>query len=346
MGGRQGGVRSRGKSIQIDFYWNGERCKETLKLPPTKTNLAFASNFKARIQHEIAKGEFDYAKRFPNSPKAKRLGHSLSKTVGQALDDFLEASRRTCEYSTWRDYKSAVDFHLRPAFGDVLLRELTAAQIKTWVGQLQISNKRVNNILIPLRQIMGDAFADGAIERNPVDRVKNLPNRLEEPDPFTPEEIAKILDALPAQGRHFFQFAFWTGLRTSELIALEWGDVDWNKGVLRVRRASVRKRTKQTKTKAGEREVRLFPPALEALKAQKAFTFLPGDRIFHNPRTNTPWETDGQIRKTCWSPRPLSAQASSTATPTRRGTPTPRCCSQRERIPCGSLSRWAIRTGA
>ncbi len=38
-----------------------------------------------------------------------------------------------------------------------------------------------------------------------------------------------------------------------------------------------------------------------ALKNQKAFTYLEGKRVFYNPRTNTPWETDGQIRKTCWA---------------------------------------------
>jgi len=86
------------------------------------------------------------------------------------------------------------------------------------------------------------------------------------------------------------------------LIALQWGDVDAAKGVVRVRRASVQKRTKQTKTVSGEREVKLFPPALEALQRQKPFTFFIGDRVFHNPRTNAPWETDGQIRKTAWTP--------------------------------------------
>lgn len=60
------------------------------------------------------------------------------------------------------------------------------------------------------------------------------------------------------------------------------------------------KQTKGTKTKSGERHVLLLPPAIDALKAQKEFTYSFKGRVFHNPRTNTPWETDGQIRKTCW----------------------------------------------
>jgi integrase len=261
-----------------------------------------AERVKASIQHAIAIGKFRYADYFPDSKRARHGSRASNQTVADTLDDFLESCRRTCENSTWRDYRSAVEYHLKPTFGKLLLRDLTAASIKAWLGGLAISNKRINNILIPLRAVLGDAFADGLIDRNPVERVRNLSNRLEEPHPFTPDEVSKILASAPEQARNLFQFAFWTGLRTSELIALEWGDIDWAKNVVRVRRASVRKLTKQPKTQSGERDVKLFPPALEALTRQKPFTFLAGERVFYNPRTNTPWETDGQIRKTAWTP--------------------------------------------
>ena len=300
--GRRKGITARGGSIQIDFYVDGKRCRETLSLPPTKPNLAHAERLKASIQHSIALGKFRYADFFPDSKRARQGSRSSHLTVADALDNFLEACRRTHEYSTWLGYRSAVEFYLKPEFGAMFIRDVTTAAVKAWLGKLTVSNKRINNVLIPLRAVCGDAFADGLIDRNPVDRVKNLPNRFEEPDPFTPDEVSKILSELSAQGRNLFQFAFWTGLRTSELIALEWGDVDWSKGVVRVQRAQVERRVKQTKTKAGEREVKLFPPALNALDAQKAFTFLAGDRVFYNPRTNKPWETGGQMRKTCWTP--------------------------------------------
>ena len=45
-----------------------------------------------------------------------------------------------------------------------------------------------------------------------------------------------------------------------------------------------------------------YPPAIDALKAQKPFTFLQDNKIFHNPRTNKPWQGDQAIRKTCWQP--------------------------------------------
>ena len=102
--------------------------------------------------------------------------------------------------------------------------------------------------------------------------------------------------------RNLFQFAIWTGLRTSELIALEWGDIDWNRNIARIRRASVRKQIKVPKTQAGERDIKLLSGALASLEDQKAHSFLRGKEIFLNPRTNAPWETDAQIRKTAWQP--------------------------------------------
>lgn len=299
---RRQGITPRGNSIQIDFYYLGVRCRETLKLVPTKQNLTFATRLKATILHEIAIGTFKYSNHFPNSKNATLGSKASNKLVSKALDEFMQSSRRRLEKSTLRDYHSAVEHHLKPQFGDKRIIDVTATDIKTWIGGLTISAKRINNILIPLRTIFEDAYVDGLIDRNPVSRIKNLSVRTEEPQPFTKDEVKRILKELPEQGQNLVQFAVWTGLRTSELIALEWNDIDWKAGLIRVRRATVNKNTKQPKTKAGERNVMLFPPALNALKSQKKYTFLEDARVFHNPRTSKPWEGDGPIRKTLWQP--------------------------------------------
>ena len=42
-----------------------------------------------------------------------------------------------------------------------------------------------------------------------------------------------------------------------------------------------------TKTTSGRRSIKLLGPALEALKAQKAFTYLANQEVFQNPRTES-----------------------------------------------------------
>ena len=87
-----------------------------------------------------------------------------------------------------------------------------------------------------------------------VKRKKRSAIEKEEIDPFTPEERTLILGALNGQVRNYAEFALWSGLRTSELIALRWSDIDFPRGVIRVRRAFVMGEGKGPKTEAGNRD--------------------------------------------------------------------------------------------
>jgi len=295
-------VKVRGNSLYLDFYYQGIRQRPSLGLEATKANKLHAERLYSAIQHEISIGTFDFAKHFPNSKKAISANNTHNKTVSQALDEYMRSAHRALEKSTLKGYNSAIEFYLKPNFGHIKLTDLTASMIKSWIGSLTISAKRINNVLIPLRTIFSDAYAEELIDKNPMLRVKNLPVITEEPNPLTPIQIEAILKELPQQGKNLIQFALWTGLRTSELLALEWNDIDFKAKLVRVRRAIVNKNSKQPKTKSGERDVKLFPPSLEALINQKQFTFLAGTKVFNNPNTNKPWETDAQIRRTLWIP--------------------------------------------
>jgi integrase len=118
-------------------------------------------------------------------------------------------------------------------------------------------------------------------------------------DPFSIEEQRLILDACDSPDyRNFIQFALWTGLRTSELIALDWNDIDWARGVVRVRKAmtfDAHGTAEDTKTAAGRRDVKLLQPALDALIAQKSRTYLAGKNIFQSPGRSSAGLATNQI---------------------------------------------------
>lgn len=92
-----------------------------------------------------------------------------------------------------------------------------------------------------LRAALGEAVQDELIEANPLYgwqwRSKEAPSDEDDVDPFTAEEQAAIQDKLQDQECNLFQFAFWTGMRTSELIALQWGDIDWHRGTVEIDQA-------------------------------------------------------------------------------------------------------------
>ncbi|HAT9621503.1 TPA: DUF3596 domain-containing protein [Legionella pneumophila subsp. pneumophila] len=301
---------SSGKTtLRISFYYRGVQCRETLKLEITPSNIKYAERLRCEILNAIERGTFSYADYFPQSNLARRFGHVKTNiTIGELLRDFLDQIQATREHSTYIGYKKVCEAHLIPYFGEVALQDLKPAFIREWIRGLQVTSKTVSNILIPLRAIIEQALNDEYIKSNPLDKIviskllsKQTSKSNFKVDPFDKKEVKAILEATHhEQIRNLFQFAFFTGLRTSELIALEWGDIDLAHGIINVVRAVVKKQVKGTKTIAGKRQVMLLPPAIEALNAQMKYTFDLGKRVFHNPRTNQPWETDHQIRRTAW----------------------------------------------
>ena len=301
------GIRTASKrSIEIDFYYRGVRCRERLKLSPTPANRRYAANLKAEIQSRIARGTFNYAEFFPDSRRARILSKRPGDVIilREALRRYIDSSQKSLQRSTWLDYKGAVEKHLIPAFGELRLTELTRTCMREWAARLDVSPKRLANVLLPLRAVLADAVEDELIERNPLANWKPTvaakPREEDVIDPFTVDEIQAILRAAEAPMSNMIQFGFWTGLRISELLAIAWRDVDWRRDVVRIRRALVRGEVKVTKTEAGTREVTLLEPAKHALQAQRASTELRGGPIFTNPRTGDPWLDDQQLRKGFW----------------------------------------------
>ena len=78
------------------------------------------------------------------------------------------------------------------------------------MADLDISSKRINNILIPLRKVFADAYYSEQLDYNPLDRIKHLPHRSKSPDPFSLDEVDLILTLPSPDVRELFQFAFWT----------------------------------------------------------------------------------------------------------------------------------------
>lgn len=308
MGGiRVGGVKPRSKtSIEIEFRYRGVRCRETVKLPPTPANLKHCSRLKAAIEHEIATGGFDYAKRFPDSPRARTFARTPGAAVSVAdnLRAWHDSVKRSVQPETWSEYGLDVTRRLIPAFGEKRLTELTRRDVLTWAARLTCSRKRINNMLIPLRSMLAEALKDELIERNPLQDLEiEIADQLKtkEPvDPLDPAEVGELLKHCPPQVANLVQFWAWSGLRTGEIVGLQWGDIDWMKGEIRIQRAVRSKRLKVPKTPTSVRAVKLLAPAREALERQRQFSQLAGGVIFLNPRTGLPWVGDNAIRTTAW----------------------------------------------
>jgi len=310
MGGKFTGVRAISESsIEITFTYRGTRCRERIKFKPTAANLKAAANHRGAILDAIARGTFDYAVTFPYSPRVSMYvstpGHAI--TIKDYLSKWLAEQRQKVKSSTFDVYRKDVNNRLIPAFGKMCLSDLKRHHVRDWASQYGATAKRITNIISPLRIALHQAVDDDLIEINPLHGwtyKRNEPPKGSDIDPFTEEEQTAILAKLKEQEKNLFQFAFWTGLRTSEMVALQWSDIDWTHMTMVISRAKtqVAKEAETPKTKSGNRKVKLLSPAIEALQTQRAYTFLHSDHVFHNPRTNEPWKGDKSIREAAWIP--------------------------------------------
>lgn len=313
MGGTKhyDGVRSRSaKSIEIDFIFRGIRCRETFKVAPTPTNLKKVAQHRATILDAISRGVFDYAVTFPESRNRFKFAER-PQSAGLRLEDYLERwikeKKKQLKSSTWDGYNKIVTMINATKLGTVLLPELRRTHIRDWCREQQCGNKWLANVQSVIRSALQDAVDEDLIETNPMygwkyENVEAVKAK-DDVDPFDAIEREAIISAMPSpQLKNMFEFAFWTGLRTSELIALTWDDVDWIRGEVRINKAKTQSASEPetTKTKKGIRDVKLLAPALAAITRQKSQTFLAGGIIFLDPRNNKPWEGDEAIRQGPW----------------------------------------------
>lgn len=305
------GVRVRSeKSIQIDFIFRGQRCRETLNITPTPANLKRVAQHRATILDAIARNCFDYSVTFPESKNRFKFA-DRPQSAGLKLEDYLESwiieKKKQVKTSTWVGYSKIVAMINQTELGQIFLPELKRSHIRAWCKKQKCTNKWLANVQSCLRTALKDAMDDDLIEANPLYGWKYVNaeavRRIDDIDPFDTNERESILFACtdPAY-QNMFEFFFWTGLRTSELVALTWNDVDWIRGEVRINKAMTQDATEveTTKTKKGIRDVKLLAPAIAALQRQKLITFIQGDVIFKDPRNNKAWEGDEAIRQGPW----------------------------------------------
>ncbi len=293
-------VSHRGR-LYLDFRFNGERYREGTGLKDSKENRATCERHLKLIEAEIAAGVFDYPKRFPHGNKIRSFVAPVpaAQTFREYAKNWLaeNAPPNGLAPSTYSDYVSTLNAHLYPAIGDLPLSEISEGMLKSFRQRLAgLSPKRINNIFVPLKTIFKQARRRSEIVLDPTEFISPLKVGRSDIHPFSIEEINKILGALSGMWQAFFAVAFFTGMRTGELIALRWSDVDLPGGVIRVRKSITRGVEGLPKTERSQRDISMLPQVREALSGLPRAS----EWVFPNGARN-PHNADG-VRNRIWQP--------------------------------------------
>ena len=237
---------------------------------------------------EIEYGVFEFAKRFQHSKKKEYFTKLEAGTFRNEPEDMLfgeyvknwwQDMQPGMSESMIRDYKSILNNHLLPYFSPVSFSQLSPVMMKKFVSQMKakktrsgtmLSAKRIQNVMIPLRNIVRDGLDElGWTDlADPFAGLKLPPTRRPWVDPFSYEEWNTLMGCMRAWYRPYFEFAVQTGLRPSEQVALKWTAIDSK--FVRVELSRVRNREKkELKTPQSYRTIGIRPSMAKTLAAQR-----------------------------------------------------------------------------
>jgi integrase len=190
------------------------------------------------------------------NPAAERVARKAAPTLAGIARRFLEEHAETkLRPKTAHDYKLIVEKMLVPAFGRKHLAELTRDDVRAFHHARRETPVGANRALVLLKAIFTWADPDGV---NPCRHIKPFPERARERF-LSAEELARLGKALAAwPGSPFASAAIrllvFTGARLGEVLSLQWGWIDIERGTARL-----------PDSKTGAKTLHLPPPALAVL---------------------------------------------------------------------------------
>ena len=248
-------------------------------LPKTKNVLA-----KTKSECSAKLNALKASLQGPREPKQEKPKADM--TFGAWLDHWYQ---RECKPKirpkTQADYENRIYQHVIPELGAIPLAKLTAADLQQFYNRLKegdrllrveqygpgLSDRMVKSCHVTCRVALDQAVAQGLILKNPALSCKAPVTRPKEMQVLTGEEIQRLLIQAKEDGCfELLLLELSTGLRRGEILALQWDDLDFRTGVLRVERQVQRIRGKlvvsQPKTRASSRSILLPTPVLKILE--------------------------------------------------------------------------------
>jgi integrase len=212
-----------------------------------------------------------------NTTRQVRQGLTFSSahtTIDELLTTWLAIKKTKSRPATEEQYRRLSRLYISPYLGGMKLQDLTPAKIQTFYSQMEKKNvgKRTIEIVHTiLHGFLTHANRLGLVAQNWAALVEVPRPDKREMSVWDETQVSKFLITVPDDP--FYRLAFATGMRRGELIGLQWKDLDWNTGMLHIRRQVYEPEGggyiyQAPKTERGRRGIRLGPGLIEALRKQ------------------------------------------------------------------------------
>jgi integrase len=195
--------------------------------------------------------------------------YALPMTIAEVCDHFIQreltGDNLWRSYSTKRAYKAYIRRWIVPHWGGVRLSEVRTMEAESWLHRLPLAKSSCAKIRNLLSVLFNHACRHEIFDRNPIRLVRQGAKRRATPSVLTPPEIKALIDNLGLRERTIVLLAASTGLRQSELFALQWSDINVSQGIMSVTRSIVNGVVGCCKTESSRKPVPLHSSVCEAL---------------------------------------------------------------------------------
>jgi integrase len=271
-----GELKRRGQIWWIRYYKNGRRYEESS-----------GSTKESEAKSLLRLREGDIERGVAITPKVGRI--RFDEAAKDVLNDYRTNRKRSLD-----DVERRIEMHLKPFFGNRRMASITTADIREYIDSRQkettvlrkaftftardgtprhvpeqrrtitgVSNAEINRELTALKRMFNLAIQAGKLIQKP--HIPFLKEHNVRVGFFERDQFVAVVQRLPKAVRPAATFAYLTGWRIdSEVLSLEWRQVDFNAGEVRL---------DPGRTKNGEG--RTFPMTRELrqlLEAQRAIT--------------------------------------------------------------------------
>ena len=204
----------------IDCYVNGKRLR---KMVGNKTA--------ARAFYEKVKTEDREGRLFPEKYERKRV---LFSELAKDRLAFVAAnhSRRKDDDHRVKRWENA--------FKDIDASQITPSMIENVLAEMKKEGKALatlNRHLMVLKAMFSRAIRDGLLTLNPASKIKQYKLNNQIVRYLTPKQEGILFEYLSNTYHPITKVAINTGIRQGELLRLTWDDVDWNSGILTVKKS-------------------------------------------------------------------------------------------------------------
>jgi integrase len=178
---------------------------------------------------------------------------------------------------TQKMYENCINNHICPAFEGKKLKDITATQAQNLLKSIKSSKSLAHKVRITLNQIFKQAMADRIISFNPIINCKVIAPDEPKRHFLNVDQRGLLLDILNGHRSYPLVFTLlYTGTRMGEILALLWKDIDFEKGIIKINKATEYEKSqpkrKDPKTKKGFREIPMPVILSEYIKQYKSNT--------------------------------------------------------------------------